>query len=141
MTRDALLELVSGILFLNLRKRGCRQDARGHGTVGLGQRMLILGSDFWEGSPYPSKPRSVCDELCTFSPVWQPHWNSTEMSGHNSETPQLPCMMLHTFLSSHSHPGPLLTMAISTRALTSTAYRVAFPSRISYRRVADRTPC
>ena len=46
MTRDALLELVSGILFLNLRKRGCRQDARGHGTVGLGQRMLILGSDF-----------------------------------------------------------------------------------------------
>jgi len=72
MTRDALLELVSGILFLNLRKRGRRQDARGHGTVGLGQRMLILGSDFWEGSPHPSKPRSVCDDLCTFSPVCSP---------------------------------------------------------------------
>lgn len=30
-----------------------------------------------------------------------------------------------------AHPAVLLTMAISTRALTSTAYSVAFPSRIS----------
>lgn len=46
MTRDALMELVSGILFLNLRKRGHCQGARGHRTVRVGQRKLTLGLDF-----------------------------------------------------------------------------------------------